>query len=349
MRNSFKILDSSSSQDRTEWIELWSSWPSREVQAHPAYSELFAKDCEQVLAAIFTSAGGHNIIYPFLLRTIDGTSGSVSLKDISTPYGYGGPVTWGARVSKAESDFFWSQFETWAMAENVVSEFIRYGLFNVEAIPYLGEQITRQQNFIVDLQSSEDLLWQSFEAKVRRNVNKAKREEVQVEFSSSSDGLEIFHPIYQATMDRHNAGSEYCFSTEFFDVIHRELPKQFAYFHAFSNGRPVSTELVLISEDTVYFFLGGTLLEGFPMRTNELLKFEIMKWAKQNGKKRYVLGGGLTPHDGLERYKRSFAPKGIQDFVTGQRIFDRKAYASLVAAKHGINSPNTTFFPAYRE
>lgn len=348
MKNQLKILDSSVPEEHAQWLELWLSWPHREIQSHPSYGELFAKAGERVLAAAYSSAAGHNILYPFILRTIEEGPGTSPLRDISTPYGYGGPVAWGTERTPDTTADFWSQFDYWAASEHVVSEFIRYGLFHTDDIPYPGEKVTRQQNIVVDLQRPEEDLWSSFDSKVRRNVNRARREEVQVTVDTTAQGFEEFHPIYEATMDRLAASSGYYFPTDFFSNIHRDFPTQFAYFSAQIDGEPVSAELVLVSADSVYFFLGGTLVEGFPMRANEMLKFEVIKWAKGMGKQNYVLGGGFVPHDGLERYKRSFAPQGIRHFVTGQRIIDADAYDSLVTAHQGASNPDGSFFPRYR-
>lgn len=348
MKSVLRILDSSVPGDRTEWTDLWLSWPNREIQSHPGYGELFAKTGERVLAAAYSTTAGHNILYPFILRTIEDERGPLPLRDISTPYGYGGPVAWGTDLAPNDAVGYWSQFDAWAASEHVVSEFIRYGLFHTDDVPYPGEKVTRQENIVVDLQRPEEALWSSFESKVRRNVNRARREEVQITVDTTPQGFEKFHPIYVATMDRLGASADYYFSVDFFSNIHRDFPGQFAYFYAQIDGRPVSAELVLVSTDSVYFFLGGTLPEGFPKRANELLKFEVIKWAKDIGKQYFVLGGGFVPHDGLERYKRSFAPQGIRQFVTGQRIIDAPAYASLVAAKHGTSNPSTSFFPKYR-
>jgi hypothetical protein len=67
-----------------------------------------------------------------------------------------------------------------------------------------------------------------------------------------------------------------------------------------------------------------------------------MLWAKRAGKRRFVLGGGHEPDDGIFRYKRSFAPGGLVPFEVGMRVLDPERYAELSGGRE------TTFFPAYR-
>src|ERR1035438_1807073 len=123
-------------------------------------------------------------------------------------------------------------------------------------------------------------------------------------------------------MDRRNAGEAYYFPREYFERIHADLKGQFAYFHALIGGAVVSTELVLVSAQRVYSFLGGTDAAWFHVRPNDLLKVEIMNWARSAGKTEFVLGGGYARGDGIYRYKLSFAPSGSVPFSIGS---DRKS------------------------
>lgn len=342
MTSKFKILDAASSQDREHWLEVWNNWPNREVQSHPDYVGLFVGAEDRIFAAVYSADNGAHIFYPFIRRPIAGGEQS----DITSPYGYGGPVTFGAELHATDATEFWEMFDGWAAREGVVSEFVRFRVFESEQVPYPGKRIKRQNNIVVPLAQPEEELWRSFEAKVRKNVSKALRQGVTVSIDANGEQFAQFNKIYLATMERRDAAAGYLFPTEFFSSIHRNLAGQFAYFYAHLDGATVSTELVLVSSRSVYSFLGGTLPEAFPQRPNDLLKFEIMQWAKAQGKEFFVLGGGFAPGDGIERYKRAFAPEGSRDFFTGQRIFDEDAYDLLCK---GTNfSSDSAFFPAYR-
>lgn len=129
----------------------------------------------------------------------------------------------------------------------------------------------------------------------------------------------------------------------------------FIYFHAVSDKKIISSELVLISADRVYSFLGGTDRNSFELRPNDLLKYEILLWAKRQGKSNFVLGGGYQPDDGIYNYKLAFAPKGSVPFFIGRRVLANDIYDRLVKNKIEQLPPpkqellqNSQYFPKYR-
>ena len=138
----------------------------------------------------------------------------------------------------------------------------------------------------------------------------------------------------------------YRFSRTFFEAIHARLPGQFVYVHALHDERVVSSELALVSERNVYSFLGGTWSDAYELRPNDLLKYELILWAKAAGKTRFVLGGGYEPDDGIFRYKRSFAPRGLVPFFVGRRVLDPELYRDLTESVGG--SRKSGYFPLYR-
>src|SRR5699024_8643374 len=172
--------------------------------------------------------------------------------------------------------------------------------------------------------------------------------------------LEEFLALYHSTMLRHGSDAWYRFGASCFEQLHRELPDGFVYVYAMHEGRAVSVDLVLQGTRTAYYYLGGTDAQAFRLRPNELVKTAAMEHARSTGRTRYVLGGGLQTGDGLERYKRDFAPDGAQMFCSGERILDEAAYASLTRAlDHRVDDIRDSgrfpdwvdgpgFFPAYR-
>lgn len=342
----FRVLDATDELELAEWVRLWERWPEREVFAHPAYLQLFAAEGAARCAVLVTDAG--TVLYPFLLRTIPGAVGDNHERDTTTPYGYGGPFEYGG---SGETQFaeFWSRYDDWAAKSSVVSEFVRFSLDTEARLTYPGDVVFKQDNIVRELSLSAEDLWMDFDHKVRKNVKKALRSDVHVEIDVDGSRFEDFFDIYESTMDRREASKGYYFGREFFESIHRNLAGQFVYFHAIHEGLVVSTELVLSSADTLYSFLGGTKSESFDLRPNDLLKHEVMLWGISNGKKRFVLGGGFQPDDGIFRYKRAFAPGGAVPFSVGNRILNAERYSELTSEDQRAAQVESSYFPSYRQ
>ncbi len=354
----FRILDTDNPDDIKKWVEVWEHWPKREVHAHPDYVKLYLNGTSKGYCAIFESMKG-NAMYPFICRDLTkesfGDIGVFPLCDIITPHGYGGPFVWGCDNPKELAVEFWANFNTWANERNVVSEVIKFSLFSENLLPYAGEKEEKLQNIIVDLELSEEELWMNFESKVRKNVKKAKRNGLNVILDSTGEKLDDFLAIYQSTLDRRGSENIYYFSRSFFDNIHKKLPRQFMYFHAIYQEKIVSSELVLVSHENIYSFLGGTYSDRFSLSPNDLLKYEIINWGRKQGKRRFVLGGGHEAGDGIYRYKKSFAPGGSVPFFIGCRILHRDLYDVLLQNKKRTDKlkgiewvPKEGYIPEYR-
>jgi hypothetical protein len=329
------------SADSAEWLEHWSAWPEREVYAHPGYVALEAGEHARALCAGWRSDEGR-VLYPFLLRDLRVEPFGVDASDVITPYGYGGAFFWGSDREVVAREF-WPAFDMWAAEERVVSEFVRLALFEDELLPYPGEREQRLVNVVRDLAPSADELWMDCEHKVRKNVKKARRAGVTIEFDPTGERLDDFLRLYERTLERREAPERYRFPRAFFE----RLPKECVYVHALHGDEVVSSELVLLSEHNAYSFLGGTDSDAYELRPNDLLKWELILWAKAAGKRRFVLGGGYTADDGIFRYKRSFAPRGLVPFHVGWRILEPQLYRELTE-RVGARS-DADFFPAYRE
>lgn len=354
----FRIFDPASAGDLREWLEMWNEWPGREVFAHPEYVRLYSGEHSRSLCAAWKS-DTVRVLHPFILRDLAGepffTGPDGALFDATSAYGYAGPYAWGAGDRDNISGAFWTEFRAWALDHQVVSEFVRLSLFPGAMLRYAGETWPASAQIVRSLDFEEPALWMDFDHKVRKNVGKAIRCGVRIEIDEGGARLAEFLRIYQHTMDRRRALDGYYFPRGFFEQMRKLLPGQFAYFHALLGGTVVSTELVLISAQSVYSFLGGTLEEAFDCRPNDLLKFEIMKWARQRGKSHFVLGGGYRGEDGIFRYKRAFAPGGEATYRLGGQIFSGDLYAALVGARQRYAlergeewRPRQGFFPAYR-
>lgn len=266
--------------------------------------------------------------------------------DLITPYGYGG--FWGD-VSDFET--LNREYNEYCQNNHYVCEFVRFELFSDYHSHFDGAVETRTHNVVRSLDMPIDDIWMDFKQKVRKNVKRAIKNNLQIIIENTGEYLDDFLAIYYGTMERSNAEQEYYFSKEFFETLNG-MRDNIMYFHVVHEERIVSTELVIYGVENVYSYLGGTNREYFDLRPNDFLKFEIIKWAKEKGLKNFVLGGGYGSDDGIFQYKASLAPNGVKDFYIGRKILDTAAYDKLCRIR-GVKSNRNDltqigYFPEYR-
>jgi hypothetical protein len=349
------VLDAGTSQGREAWLELWRSWPGREVMAHPEYARLYARPTERVVCAVGRDEGGC-ILFPLLLRPLAAEPWARSGEkrwDATSPYGFGGPFAWGPGPRR-EVDF-WRAHEAWCRDERIVTTFARLSLFPEQLAGMPGPVEARGTHVVRTLQAGLEAIWREYHRSVRNNVRVATREGLTFEVDRTGARLDAFLEIYRHTMERRRASEWYFLPRSFFQGIVENLAGQHVFVHALSGGEVVSSELLLCSAEHVYPFLGGTCASAFKLRAHDLLRHRSVEWAVAEGKKAYVLGGGQAPGDGILRHKLTLSPRGQVPFKVACLTHDPEACRELeadrgrfLASQGGAWSPRPEHFPRYR-
>jgi len=298
----------------------------------------------------------NTFLLPGYLRPIPGTN---ALMDFISPYGYSGPI-----ISNKVDDSFiknaWRETEKYFKSVNTVSCFLRLAL-DSQVSGFPGEIYPTMKNIKGEI-LNEERQWLEFDHKVRKNVNKALREglESKIIFGSelSENDLSNFFDIYKNTMARNNAQNNFFYSIEAFKNFAAESGDICLFSFIYDKKKAISVEMALISDDSIFSFLGGTLSESFEKRPNDLLKFELINWARNNKIKYFVLGGGYGTEDGIFRYKKAFFPKDVVDYYTGRWIISQQFYDNIskdTKIEYIANNDFSEefelkdFFPSYRK
>lgn len=323
------------------------------------YIDIFSNGLENVICFSYISSKSNAIIImPGYLKPIIIGGKKTNCHDFTTPYGYTGPI-YSKTVTDTDIKEFWSLVDEWYNDNNVVTEFIRFNLFgNQEHYP--GKIYISLLNVKGNIIKEEDQ-WDNFNRKVRKNVNKAIRENLYSKvyyLDITDERISEFHEIYIQTMNRTNAKETFLYS---FNELKRFLgnnKKQTAICTIYFEDTPISSELLLISNDSIYSFLGGTNDDYFDKRPNDFLKVEVLNWARNKGKKHYVLGGGYNLEDGIFNYKKAFFPNDIVNYYTGRKILNKKIYDQLVTEASNfrlligldkLDINDNSFFPLYNK
>lgn len=319
---------------------------------HPYYKieflDIFYEGLENAKAFLYLDdTGKFLIVLPFYLRDIQHNLNQKPYYDAVSTWGYSGPL-YKKRLSKLYLKKFWQAVDLWYSKNNVVTEFIR---FNTEdnTSNYSGN-IVPIMRIIKGNLTDPAVIWDNYNRKVRKNISKAQREGLTTKIFHKNITPEIideFYDIFVHTLDRNNAKSQYYICKDKLSEFILTHQKNSAIALTDRDGTVIASEIILLSTDSMFSFIGGTLSNYFHLRPNEILKHEVNLWGIKNGFKYFVLGGGLGKEDGIFEYKKSFFPNDLYMFTSGQKIINHSIYNELISEldqKH----LNDDFFPLYR-
>lgn len=307
---------------------------------------------------LYITNGIPKILMIFLSREIIINGNKTIYKDVVSPYGYSGPLI-SAKTTDKELIAFWESVDNWYRDHNIITEFIRFSLNNNQRC-YSGKIVPTLKN-IKGTIISEKSQWESFDKKVRNNYRRAVKSGLDFKLFHHNDinksVVEDFHTIYRATMIRKHAEKELFFSLDYFLKYIENNPENCAIITIYYEGKAISSEFLLLSNDTIYSYLGGTLSEYFRTRPNDFLKVNVLNWGRERNFKYYLLGGGKKDCDQLYAYKKAFFPKDDDViFYTGRKIINPEIYKQLstdklddkISTEDLITNSKNGFFPAYR-
>jgi hypothetical protein len=255
--------------------------------------------------------------------------GAVDLSDAISPYGYPG-----ARVpGDAPAEIDWSQ-------TGLVSAFVRDRIGGEPCLPNPTDRSVVQ---IAD--PSKPSAIRSRLAEQIRATDRAGYRIERIE-APGEEQRAAFERIYTETMRRAEAAERYFFGPSYFELVLRS--RQATLLLAMSpSGEPAAGAIAARSDDVLHYFLGGTAdrhLEASPMKN---LFAEMIAMAEESAIP-LSLGGGITPGDGLERFKKGFANAELP-FRTHEVVADPAAYERLSGPPAPAESSGAAaFFPAYR-
>tara|TARA_R110002049_G_scaffold125367_1_gene280963 strand:- start:2946 stop:4025 length:1080 start_codon:yes stop_codon:yes gene_type:complete len=354
----FKVLKINSEKGKREYVNILSSLDKMNPYFLLDYLDVFSEGFENLVCfSYFNKENNSRVIMLGYINPVLIREEETQFFDVITPYGYSGPIS---STNILESDIleFWQKVDNWYLENNIVSEFVRFNLSN-NHLNYSGEVFLTMLNIkgkIID----EELQFKSFDRKVRKNVNKAKREKLVssvYHLNIKEDKILEFVNIYIATMLRTNAVEKFHYSLEDFIRFIKNNNKYCAICTIYFEEIPIASELILISDDSIYSFLGGTEERYFDKRPNDFLKVELINWARTNNLKYFVLGGGYGKEDGIFKYKKCFFPNDVIEYYTGRKIINEKVYRRFVEEINDyrlsndsniIDTKKETFFPLYR-
>ena len=304
---------------------------------------------------LFRSQDEHAlVVYPLLLRAVSKLPFEADVPhevwDAASPE-YTGPLALELNT-EATGMAFRRCFDQYCQESRIVTEFAHLHPWRIASGTRWQENIRPDREIVyVDLAQSEKELWQeSLTHACRKNINRAHRENVKVFAADKPDHICQFHKVYIHTMDRNRAQARYYFPLQFFMDFFEQMPDNARFALAEHDGKVVAGTLFLHDDHDVYSYLGGAYHTNQGVRPTNAVVYDTIRWARDQGKKRLILGGGYKHNDGIFRFKASFSPLRA-GFSVYRQIHMPDQYDALCGkwVAHYETSPeHNDYFPQYR-
>ncbi|MBN1187230.1 MAG: peptidoglycan bridge formation glycyltransferase FemA/FemB family protein [Bacteroidales bacterium] len=178
------------------------------------------------------------------------------------------------------------------------------------------------QTLIVDLRSSEEIIWNdSVDSKRRNMIRKAYKTGIRI--LKESGNLDLFFLLNSDSAK--SKGLEHLPLNFFSELIQQSHNIKFIPFVAFNGEEPVAALGLIHDKDYSYYWLGATKQNSKNMGQGELLQWEAIKYSKSQGCKYYDLcyiEKERLPH--IYQFKKGFSQTEVQiSYLTRKTLMYR--------------------------
>jgi hypothetical protein len=299
--------------------------------------------------AFLIDTGSCGMLVPLIRRELDSFGAAYrGFSDVSSPYGYPGPITWGEPGPESLRGMF-NFLEAGLRQTGVVSMFLRLHPF----LGASGEMLTtldamgdlRPQGPVVYI----DLLdpaggWDGINPGNRRAINSILKKGCSFSFDRW-ETLDLVLEAYEETMQRHGADDQYHFPREFFLLL-RQGTSPHLHLATSYDCRGSVTGGVFFSEvdGLIQYFLSGAFDAFASLSPSKLLINAIRLWGLERGCHTLNLGGGLgARQDSLFTFKIRLS-KCTTTSHTFRKVLLPGLYRELTAGMEDDGD----YFPSYR-
>jgi len=205
------------------------------------------------------------------------------------------------KQSKRESRFFSMVREVDMFIKDEMSpNFILFhtppNLLDTRPFKWLGYDVEPRYTYVLHL-TTIDEVWKNFHRSLRRGIEKARKNGITVRMGDKED---VEH-IYNLLRRRNRIHTTKDFILEIYEKFY---PKNVRVFIAEVDGERLSGIVNICYRDKVCFWIGAPKYTSNGINPNELVFYESIRWAVENGYRYYEVMGAddFTLYD----FKRKF-------------------------------------------
>lgn len=167
--------------------------------------------------------------------------------------------------------------------------------------PYLWKRfkVSPSYTYRIDLNADWEEISSHFDAKLKSDINKAKKDILRVEKTTE---MSLVLGLVKKSFERQNKGMSY----EYFDKILNQFatPENSFAFITWQDDQPSATSMCVYDNDTAYYILGGYNKENHHRGAGSSCIMAAIEYAKELGMKTFDFEGSMIP--AIESYFRGF-------------------------------------------
>jgi Acetyltransferase (GNAT) domain len=262
------------------------------------------------------------LVGPLVVREIPGSDA----RDATSPYGYPGLV--GSQTPLDPATIDWN-------ATDLVSIFIRHALGPSPLTGFSERNVVQIADPGLPPKSRP-----SDRRQMRRNLEAGYELELIPADTASAEQRAGLIEVYDQTMRRAGAAEHYFFGDAYFAKI-LQAPRTWLVLAKAPGGTLAAASIATVSDGYLHYYLSGSAdshLRDSPMKN---VVARLVEYSDELGLP-LNLGGGISPGDALEEFKRGFANRELT-WLTSELVCDADAYQQLSRGRD-----DGGYFPAYR-
>jgi lipid II:glycine glycyltransferase (peptidoglycan interpeptide bridge formation enzyme) len=157
-------------------------------------------------------------------------------------------------------------------------------------------------------EKSLDQIWEEYKPNLKRTIKKALESNLSFERIKDRKEVETFYGLYLESMKRNRALAKYPVAL-FYKIFDLLTPDSADIFFVEYQKKPIAGIVMIYSEETAYYFHGGSSTKHLNLRPNDLLFHSAIKIAKGKGKSFFDFLGSEKSLLSLIQYKDKWGTK----------------------------------------
>lgn len=265
------------------------------------------------------------IAYPFIKRAIEGQSSSYY--DITTPFGYGGPLVRAVKNMPLLIQNFLHVFSEYCRQENIIVEYIRFHPLkgNAELFKEHLNLLPVYETFTLQLDPVSKTSSIQFNEQWENGFVIKKLGTVRHMF-------EFLVLYYSGVRRKEDADSYYFFTNDYFEALISSLGPNLHLFGAYHKNKLISASYVLTLGNTIYHHLEGNLEEPESEDAMKMLLLKIAEWGRDNYYEFFHLGGDYSEIEKESSgVKAEISNMPASVFYICKKIHNRSIYKQLIS------------------